>query len=281
VKIEAGARKRLRLFNYGTHPPPTFPVARDGVWVRRMKTLTELGGSLIRMAAAAIADAKRSLPKEAPPAPAPAVEAAPQAEAPAEPVVEAAVEAAAEAAPEEGAPAEAAEPVAAAAAEPKKPAKKAEPVEEVESDAVKVALDAAVEKGTGLTGDRLARLRDAVKAVGNRTKDVRLVRVFGPEEPVPGAKTIGGFQYLVDFSPANMTQAVAAPKKERGGRGGGGGGGGGRGGGSGGGTKAGATGGFSMDSLREDRKGERRPGGRPGGGGGRKPGGSGGRPGGK
>ena len=86
---------------------------------------------------------------------------------------------------------------------------------------MKAALDAAVATATGLSGDRLARLRDAVKAAGQRTDDVRLVRVFGPEEPVTGAKTIGGFQYLVDHSPASMTQSQA-PKKERGGRGGGG-----------------------------------------------------------
>jgi hypothetical protein len=230
-----------------------------------MKTLTELGGSLIRMAAAAVAEAKRSLPKEEPAAPAPV----------AEPVAEPAPapEAAAEAAPAPSeAPAADAAPAEGAPAEAPKPAKKAEPAEEVESEAVKAALDAAVEKATGITGDRLARLRDAVKAVGHRTKDVRLVRVFGAEEPVNGAKTIGGFQYVVDFSPANMTQAVGAPKKEgRGGRGGrGGGGGGGRG--AGGGGKAAATGGFSMDSLREDRKNERPRGGRPGGG---RPGGGG------
>ncbi len=246
-----------------------------------MKTLTELAGTQIRMAAAAIAEAKRSLPREEPPAPSPAPEAALAEAVPAEAAAEAAAPAEAapaEAAPEAGAAAEpvaAPEASAAAPAQPDKRAKKAEPVEEVESDAVKAALDAAVEKATGISGDRLSRLRDAVKVVGNRSKDVRLVRVFGPEEPVAGARTIGGFQYVADFSPANMAQTFSGPKKERGGRGGGGGGGGGRGAGSGGGTKAGATGGFSMDSLREDRKGQRPGGGRPGGGG-RKPGGGGG-----
>jgi hypothetical protein len=139
-----------------------------------------------------------------------------------------------------------------------------------------------VAEATGLSGDRLSRLRDAVKAAGRRTDDVRLVRVFGPEEPVPGAKTINGFQFLVDHAPASMKQVAAPGGKERGGRGGrGGGGGGGRGGGGGGkggGDKGAPTsGGFSMDSLREDRKNERgggrgRPGGRPGGG---RPGGGG------
>ncbi len=154
---------------------------------------------------------------------------------------------------------------------------------------MKAALDEAVAKATGLSGDRLQLVRDALRAAGRRTEDVRLVRVFGPEEPVPGAKTVGGHQYVVDLFPASMKQTVGGGREDRGRRGGRGGGGGGRGGGGGGGRgagggKAGATGGFSMDSLREDRKNERgggrfgRPGGgRPGGGG--KPGG-GGRPGG-
>ncbi|HSM94160.1 MAG TPA: translation initiation factor 2 [Anaeromyxobacteraceae bacterium] len=218
-----------------------------------MKTLTELTGTLIRTAAAAIAEAKRSLPREEPPA---AAEPAPAPEAPA-PEAAAEAVAGAEAAP------------AAAPVQPEKAEKGAEPAAEIESEAVKAALDAAVEKATGITGDRLARLRDAVKVVGARNKDVRLVRVFGAEEVVSGAKKLGDFQYVVDFSPANMTQSFGGPKKERGGRGHGGG----RGGGSGGGSKAGATGGFSMDSLREDRKGQRPSGGRPGGG--RRPGGGG------
>jgi translation initiation factor IF-2 len=246
-----------------------------------MKTLTELSGSLIRMAAVAVAEAKRSIPKEKPVEPVLAEEAK---EAPAAAIAEAA---GAEEAPPEEAVAEAG--IEEAAAEPKKEAAPPEAkeeanakektaarddAEEAESDAVKVALDAAVAAATGLSGNRLALLRDAVKVVGRRTEDVRLVRVFGPEEKVSGAKVIGDFQFLIDFSPANMKQAMTAPKKDRGGRGGGGRAGG-RGG-AGGGIKAGTTGGFSMDSLREDRKNERGGSGRPGGG--RKPGG--GRPGG-
>jgi translation initiation factor IF-2 len=160
---------------------------------------------------------------------------------------------------------------AAPAAKAAAPAKAAE---EVESEAVKAALDAAVARATGLSGDRLVMLRDAVKAAGRRTDDVRLVRVFGPEEPVSGAKALGGYQYLVDLHPASMKQSAGGSREERGRRGGRGGGGRGGGRGDGRGAKAGATGGFSMDSLREDRKSER-GGGRPGW---RKPGG--GRPGG-
>jgi len=196
-----------------------------------MKTLTELSGILVRKAAAAIAEAEKSLPKPKapaaaePPPPAPA-DAAEAREAPVEP--------------------EGAAPKAAA--------------EEAEGAEAKAALDGAVATATGLSGDRLSRLRDAVKAAGGRIDDVRLVRVFGPEEPVTGATLLNGFQYLVDLAPASMRQDGAPPKKERFGRGerrGGGG------------KGAPASGGFSMDSLKDDRKGQRggpRGRGKPGGG---------------
>jgi len=125
---------------------------------------------------------------------------------------------------------------------------------------------------------RNAMLRAAVEVAGRRAEDVRLVRVFGPEEQVPGASAIGGHQYIVDFFPTSMKQVAGASREDRGRRGGGGRG---RGGGGGGGrgAKAGATGGFSMDSLRDDRKNERGARGRPGGG--RRPGGGGPRTGGQ
>ena len=248
-----------------------------------MKTLTELSGSLVRMAAAAVAEVRRSLPKEeekpftpavvvaasADPAQAAATEAAPEtAAAPLADPLEVAPPA------EEGAeaiaPGETAE---AAAIAPAAPAKKAEV--ETESETVKALLDDAVAKATGCTGDRLGMLRAAVTIVGRRTGDVRLVRVFGVEEPLRGAQTVGEHQYVVDYLPSNMKQVADAHKDEKGrgkGRGGGrGGGGGDRG------AKGAATGGFSMDSLRDDRKNARGGGGRPGGGP-RKPGGPGGRP---
>ncbi len=213
-----------------------------------MKTLTELSGSVIRLAAAAIAEARRSLPSEEKPA----------APAASDPPAGAAGEATGDA-PAAGDPAP--EPTEARAAGSQ------------ESDAAKAALDAAVASATGLSGDRLTMLRGAVQLVGTRAGDVRLVRVFGPEEQMPSATRLGEYQYLVDFFPLSMKQ-VAAPAKERhGSRGRGGGGGGSRG--SGGrGVQGGGTGGFSMDSLRDDRKNERGGGrGRPGGG--RKPGGGG------
>jgi len=226
-----------------------------------MKTITELSGITMRRAAAAIAEAKRSLPKVEAPA-AVAVEEAPPAPAEAAPAP-----AEGEAAP--AAPAVDAAPAAPVAAAPKAPsAPRGRPVEEAETEAVKAVLDAAVTAATGLEGDRLARLRDAVRVAGGQIQDVRLVRVFGPEEPVPGARTLNGFQYLVDVAPASMRQVATPPKKERGGRGGGGGGG--KGAGGSGGKGAPTSGGFSMDSLKDDRKGQPRG---PGGGGRGRPGG--------
>ena len=217
-----------------------------------MKTLTEISGSMIRVAAAAIADARRSLPTEEKPAALPAADAAPQ--APEGSTVDAPVETAAE--PRES------------TAPPVPPDVQASSG----SDAVNAALDQALAKATGFTGDRLAMLRAAVEAAGERAKDVRLVRVFALEEPLSGAQVIGQHQYVVDFFPRDMKQNVSAARDERG-RGGGGGRRGGGGGGAGGrGGKGSATGGFSMDSLRDDRKNERggrraEGGRRPGGGG--------------
>jgi translation initiation factor IF-2 len=218
-----------------------------------MKTLTELSGTVIRMAAAAVAAARQAIPTAAPPPTPEAATAAPSVEPPT-------------------GEAPAVEPPAGESLPLEPPAGEAP-----ESNAVKTALDEAVAKATGLSGDRLQLVRDALQAVGERTDDVRLVRVFGPEESVPGAKTVGERQYLVDRFPASMKQTAGGGREERGRRGGGGRGGGGRGGGGrgGGGAKAGTTGGFSMDSLREDRKGGGRSGGRSGGRGGGRPGGGG------
>ncbi len=275
-----------------------------------MKTLTELSGSVIRAAAAAIAEARRSLPNDEKPAAAATPEAPPaqsaeaatgeaptqaaaSVEAPtatdAAPVATDAAPAATDAPPvstdappAETAPAANDAPPAAPSAQPAP-----KPPREAESAAAKEAIDAAVAKATGLSGDRLTMVQGAVEAAGKRTADVRLVRVFGLEEEVTGATKVGAYQFVVDLFPASMKQ-VTAPKDDRGRRGAGRGGG--RGGGKGGGdrgVKGGGVGGFSMDSLREDRKNERggrggfgRPGGgrRPGGGGGR--GGPGGPPGG-
>ena len=131
---------------------------------------------------------------------------------------------------------------------------------------MKALLDAAVAKATGCSGDRLEIIRAAVKAAGRRTSDVRVVRVFGVEEPLRGAHVIGERQYVVDLLPSSMQQVADAHRKEKG-RGGGKGGG--RGGGGGGdrGSKGSTSGGFSMDAVKDDRKGDR--GGGRGSGGGR------------
>ena len=232
-----------------------------------MKTLTELSGSLVRTAAAAVAEARRSLPREETPV-TPAVVVAPPPEAEAVPASPEAAPASPEAEPEAVA---AAEPAAAPEAEASPPAPKLDP--DAENETVKAILDDAVAKATGCSGDRLVMLRAAVKAVGRRAGDVRLVRVFGVEEQLRGAQLIGERQYIVDFLPSNMKQVADAHRSEKGrGKGGFGRGGGGGGGGGDRGAKGASTGGFSMDSLKDDRKNER--GGRSGGGP-RKPGGAG------
>ncbi len=224
-----------------------------------MKTLTELSGSLIRTAAAAIAEARRSLPTEAKTAGPAVTEAAPQAAEGADAASETIAAASAPTSPDTPPP------TATTTAPNSEP--------EAESEGVKAALDEAVAKATGLSGDRLAMLRAAVQAAGKRAEHVRLARVFGLDEQLSGAHVIGERQYVLDFFPPSMKQVAGAPKEE--GRGGGRRGPGRAGGGAGGrGAKGSATGGFSMDSLRDDRKNERGGGrGRPGGG--KRPGGGG------
>jgi hypothetical protein len=144
--------------------------------------------------------------------------------------------------------------------------------EEAETSAVKEILDKAVGEATGTTGDRLIRLRDALRAVGRQAERVRLVRVFGSEEEVAGAKKIGEFQYVVDLMPHSMKQTFEqkddkkrGPRRPMGG----------------GKNKDSSSleGSFSMESVAQDRRSERGPGGgRPGGRGG--PGGGRGGPGG-
>ncbi|TMA21814.1 MAG: translation initiation factor 2 [Deltaproteobacteria bacterium] len=238
-----------------------------------MKTLTEFSGTLIRMAAKAEAEARKSLPKELTRvAPAPAVS--------------------------EGVTAKPNENASAVLTDPGNTPGGAKPSEvkadeegqpkaelEAETSAVKELLDKAVGEATGTTGERLDRLREAVKATGRQAERVRLVRVFGADEQVQGAKRIGEHQYVVDLMPQSMKQSFE--RDERGGRRGprrpsaGG--------------KKGAEGSlegsFSMESVMQDRRNERGPGGPgrgrgpggrggPGGGRGGRSGGGGGRPGG-
>jgi hypothetical protein len=148
---------------------------------------------------------------------------------------------------------------------------------EAETSAVKELLDKAVSEATGTTADRLARLRDALQAVGKQAERVRLVRVFAGEEPVSGAKKIGEHQYVVDLMPHSMKQVFESNDKDKkrgpkrpnmGGKPKG--------------PEGSLEGSFSMETVAQDRKSERGPGsGRGGPGGGRgAPGGGRGKPGG-
>lgn len=216
-----------------------------------MKVLTEFSGTIIRLAAKAASEARSTLPPE----PEPVVE-APAAEAAAE-TTEATEATAAETPAETAdAPAEAtadatdAAPAEEAAEKPAAPA--------VDSDATKAILEEAIGKETNISGDRLVRLREALEAVGSKTADVRLVRVYSDESPLQGAKTIGTHQYVVDLMPKSMKQDFGQPGKEgRGGRGGRGGGRGPRGGGGGSREEGPLDGSFSMDSIKNDRGGRR------------------------
>jgi len=86
---------------------------------------------------------------------------------------------------------------------------------EAENSAVKEILDKAVSEATGTTAERLERLREALKAVGRQADRVRLVRVFGSEEEVPGAKKIGEHQYVVDLMPQSMKQSFERDERGR------------------------------------------------------------------
>jgi hypothetical protein len=294
-----------------------------------MRTLTEFSGTLIRMAANAVAQARKSLPKDAfalrvPPPPAEEVETAHPHDNASKAAPDTGVDSPTDAADERLA-ADAVSHVP-ASAEPKPPpfkvgefkageegtsergslsdpdaqVRKEEAVvgkdlagqaqdgppgegidappaikperppagsmEEAETEAAKAALDEAVSKATGTTGDRLARLREALKAVGSKGDRVRLVRVFSGEEPVTGATKIGEHYFIVDLMPQSMKQEFKTDERGGPGR---------RGpkrpsGGGNKGKEGSLEGSFSMESVMQDRKNERGPGGgrRPGGGGG-------------
>jgi len=137
---------------------------------------------------------------------------------------------------------------------------------EPETSAVKEILDKAVAEATGTSGDRLLRLREALRAAGRQAERVRLVRVFGTEEEVSGAKKIGEFQYVVDLMPHSMKQNFEqndrdkkrGPRRPSGGKKG---------------AEGSLEGSFSMETVAQDRRNER---GGPGGGRGGRPGGRGG-----
>lgn len=89
-----------------------------------------------------------------------------------------------------------------------------------ESDEQRAALEAAINEATGISGDRAARLREALQLAEGRLADVRLVRVYGGETAPAGARTVGEHHFLIDLMPRTMAPSYARPEKEReGGRG--------------------------------------------------------------
>lgn len=166
-----------------------------------MRTLTELSGTLIRLAAKVEWEARRALPKQ---------EEGVSEQVQAEPAkAEASAEAQGAEAKTEETKTEQANPEEA----------KTEGSEPVELEAVKAALDQAVGTATGIEGDRLARLREALTVVGRRVEDVRRVRVFSAEEPVPGSKKVGEHLYIVDrVSLRPVTKSEEGRDDRKGGR---------------------------------------------------------------
>src|SRR4051812_31666324 len=342
IPTRAWKEDRLGLASAGARDAPN--LGRSVIEARaqafrgrvQMRTLTEFSGTLIRMAASAASQARKSLPKEAFTlrVPAPPVEevetahphdnaskAAPDTgvDSPTDAADErlaadavSHIPASAEPPPEPFKPGEAGTAERGSTEDPDVQARKEDaasgkdlagqaqdgppqepidepprtkaqkgppgPMEEAETEAAKAALDEAVSKATSTTGDRLARLREALKVVGGRADRVRLVRVFSGEEPVQGATKIGEHYFVVDLMPQSMKQEFKTDDRDKGRRGpkrpsGGGAKG----------KEGTLEGSFSMESVMQDRKNERGPGGagrRPGGGGGGgrgRPGGGGGR----
>ncbi|MCA1665275.1 MAG: hypothetical protein LC659_13600, partial [Myxococcales bacterium] len=62
-------------------------------------------------------------------------------------------------------------------------------------------LGEKIGEAIGVVGDRLARLVEAVEAVGERATRVRLVRVFGGESEPRGGVKVGEHFYVVDLQP--------------------------------------------------------------------------------
>jgi len=73
----------------------------------------------------------------------------------------------------------------------------AQPAASATAGAYATAVGAAV----GITGDRLARLLDALEVVGGRVDDLRMIRVLAGEDPPPSAKKRGEFYFVVEQMP--------------------------------------------------------------------------------
>lgn len=82
------------------------------------------------------------------------------------------------------------------------------------------AIETAIGGATGISGDRAARLREALEAAGDKIADVRLVRAYAGETGPTGSKKVGDHFYVVELMPSSMKPNFDRPKEERGGRGG-------------------------------------------------------------
>ena len=155
--------------------------------------------------------------------------------------MEAATEAAGEEMPAEAAPADEAPVEAAGEAAP---TEAVPPASGPDVDAIAAALN--------VSGDRLARLMDALAVAGKRMRPGRAwCACIVAQDPPPGAEKRGEFYFVVDMipkggAPARDDKRRDGPRRDRGGPGGGGGGGGGGGrpGGGPGGAKGGKGGGL-------------------------------------
>ena len=182
-----------------------------------MKTITEFSGILLQRAASAQRAFRAANPRPA--SPAAADKASPPIPDPQEP----------SAGEESLAPADSSGEVAASAlpgdgvaAEATPPIEEIEEIEENESarageEQSAAAAPAASELGTGpeaeavgaelqFQGDRLARLMEALDVVGNRSAQVRLVRVLQGEDAPSGSQKRGEFYYAVDLMPRPQSQ---------------------------------------------------------------------------
>lgn len=169
-----------------------------------MRQITEFSGTLVRQAAQAEAEARKSLPKEPAQSSDGPVAVAAQ---PAPPAADLSTELT---------PVESSREELAQAAE----AKIADEISKPPGTGVEeqAALDEAVSKATGLEGDRLARLREALRAVKGRAADVRLVRVFAGDATVANGQKVGDHVYVVDLLPKSMKPTFGREREERGGR---------------------------------------------------------------
>jgi hypothetical protein len=192
-----------------------------------MKTITEFSGILLQQAAGA----QQAFLAAHPPVEEPAAEPPPAAEPTAEvaPAADTPEEAAAQPQSEEASAAQEVAPT-----EPETGSEPAgdpasEPAAETAAPDLGTGPEAeAVGAATGIQGDRLSRLMEALAVVGKRAAGVRLVRVLSGDKPPANAQKKGEFYYVVDMMPRPESRRDADFRgrdrdgRDRDGRGGGG-----------------------------------------------------------